>query len=240
MFSRAYEIFLSNQNLFLTGIRNTLVVSLIGTVFGLLIGFLLSMVRSIKIDDKDVLVIKILKRIAIGLVNFYIEFVRGTPMMVQAVFLDYTLYKAIGWTPMTASLIIVSFNTASYMAEILRSGIQSVDKGQTEAALALGMSQMKAFVKIILPQALRNSFPSIGNEFVVNIKDTSVLNAIQLTELYYQGISYAGRTYQFSESMLILLIIYFILTYTTTRLLAVIEKSLHKTKVTQVSQHVSN
>lgn len=240
MFRKALDIFLNNQNLFLTGIRNTLIVSLIGTIFGLLIGFLLSMIRSIKIGEHDSPLKRMIKKGAIGLTNFYIEFVRGTPMMVQAVFLYYSLYKAIGWTPMTASLIIVSFNTASYMAEILRSGIQSVNKGQTEAALALGMSEMKTFVKIVLPQALRNSFPSIGNEFVVNIKDTSVLNAISLTELYYQGISYAGRTFQFPEAMLVLLIIYFILTFTTTRLLAIVEKRLNMTKKTMVADYVNH
>lgn len=235
MVSNALNIFLDNHQLFLTGIKNTLLVSLVGTVFGLLIGFVLSMIRRLKVEAKDSIGIRILKKVAVGLTNFYIEFVRGTPMMVQAVFLYYTLYRSLGWTPMTASLIIVSFNTASYLAEILRAGIQSVNKGQSEAALALGFSPMKTFVKIVLPQALRNSFPSIGNEFVVNIKDTSVLNAIQLTELYYQGISYAGRTYQFSESMLILLVVYFILTFGTTRLLAIIEKQLHKTKQIEVS-----
>ncbi len=230
MIARAFDIFINNRNLFLTGIRNTLIVSIVGTIAGLLIGFVLSMLREMKIEPNDSKFIIILKKGTIMLTNFYIEFVRGTPMMVQAVFLYYSLYKFIGWTPMVASLIIVSFNTASYLAEVLRSGIQSVNKGQNEAALALGMPRSVAFRKIVLPQALINAFPSIGNEFVVNIKDTSVLNAIQLSELYFQGMAYAGRTYQFSESMLILLVIYFVLTYVTTRLLGVVEKGLNSTR----------
>lgn len=231
MLQNALNIFLENQQLFITGIKNTLVVSLIGTIVGLLLGFVLSMLRDIQINDHDSTIVKSLKKLSILFTNFYIEFVRGTPMMVQAVFLYYSLYRILNWTPMTASLIIVSFNTASYMAEILRAGIQSVNKGQREAALAIGMTQQTAFRKIILPQALRNSFPSIGNEFVVNIKDTSVLNVISMNELFNQGMSYAGRTYQFSEAMFILLVIYFVLTFTTTRLLGLIERKLNQTKV---------
>lgn len=230
MISNIIDILRHNYPLFLTGVKNTLILSLIGTIAGLGIGFILSLFRDIPINQNDSLVIKIFKRLLILFTNFYIEFVRGTPMMVQAVFLYYTLYKTLKWSPMSASLIIVSLNTASYMAEILRSGIQSVDKGQKEAAIALGMTNYDTFIRIILPQALRNSFPAIGNEFVVNIKDTSVLNAIQLTELYFQAISYAGRTYQFSESMAILLIIYFLLTFTTTRILNYIEKRMNHPK----------
>lgn len=231
MLQDSLNILIENQQLFFTGIKNTLIVSLIGTIVGLIIGFLLSMLRDIQINPHDSLLVKIIKKLSVLLTNFYIEFVRGTPMMVQAVFLYYSLYRTLNWSPMTASLIIVSFNTASYMAEILRAGIQSVNKGQREAALAIGMTQQQAFRKIVLPQALRNSFPSIGNEFVVNIKDTSVLNVISMNELFNQGMSYAGRTYQFSEAMLILLLIYFVLTYITTRLLRVIEQRLNQTKV---------
>lgn len=229
------QALIENQNLFIAGIKNTLIVSLIGTVAGLAIGFCLAMARDTQIQTHDSGFIKVLKYSLIHLTNFYIEFVRGTPMMVQAVFIYHSLYKTLHWDPMTASLIIVSFNTASYMAEILRAGIQSVDKGQSEAALSLGMTPAQTFRSIILPQALLNSFPAIGNEFVVNIKDTSVLNAIQLTELYFQGMSYAGKTFQVTRAMLILLILYFILTFSTTRLLNLIEKKLQHQQGVQQS-----
>lgn len=220
------SLFFQYQNLYLQGIQTTLLVALTGTILGLLLGFILSGMRLIRISDKDNVFIKIMKIILRFLSAAYIEFVRGTPMMVQAVFLYNYFYRILQWTPMVAAIIIVSLNTAAYMSEIIRSGIQSVDPGQREAALTIGMSETQAFRLIILPQAVRNAFPSIGNEFVVNIKDTSVLNVIGLTELFFQGMSVAGTTYKFSESMIIIAAIYFGLTFITTRVLMVIEKSL--------------
>lgn len=129
---------------------------------------------------------------------------------------------------MTAGLIIVSFNTAAYMSEIIRSGIQSISKGQQEAALALGMTNSQSFLSIILPQAIRNAFPSIGNEFVVNIKDTSMLNVIMVTELFFQGMSVAGSTYNYAGSMFIIVILYFIMTFTISNLLRLVEKRLRQ------------
>ena len=220
------KLFFQYQNLYLQGIQTTLLVALTGTILGLLLGFILSGMRLIRISDKDNVFIKIMKIILRFLSAAYIEFVRGTPMMVQAVFLYNYFYRILQWTPMVAAIIIVSLNTAAYMSEIIRSGIQSVAPGQREAALTIGMSETQAFRLIILPQAVRNAFPSIGNEFVVNIKDTSVLNVIGLTELFFQGMSVAGTTYKFSESMIIIAAIYFGLTFITTRVLMVIEKSL--------------
>ena len=214
------------QSLYLQGIQTTLLVALTGTIFGLLLGFVLSGMRLIRITDKDNFFVRVLKRIVLFLSAAYIEFVRGTPMMVQGVFLYYYFYKTLQGTPTVAAIIIVSFNTAAYMAEIIRSGIQAVDPGQREAALTIGMSESQAFRLVILPQAIRNAFPSIGNEFVVNIKDTSVLNVIGLTELFFQGNSVAGTTYKYTESMLIIAIIYFFLTFAVTRILMVIERRL--------------
>lgn len=230
MFSKALEIFSENSSLFLNGAKNTLTIALVGTLLGLLFGFLLSIVRNIKIYESDSIAQKSFKRISKAVVVSYIEFVRGTPMMVQAVFLYYGLVKVLHWQPNVAGTVVVALNTTAYMAEILRAGIQSVNKGQTEAALALGMKPNKAFVKIVMPQAIRNAFPAMGNEFVANIKDSSVLNAIQVTELYYQAMAYAGRTFLFKETMLVLLIIYFILTFSTTRVLRLVEKRLQITK----------
>lgn len=223
---KAFELFQKNQNMFVQGAVTTVIVALTGTVLGLFIGFILSALRGLRISKKDHLVVQILKRIIKFLSVAYIEIVRGTPMIAQAVFLYYALYRSLKWTPLVAGIVIVSFNTGAYMAEIIRSGIQSVDPGQREAALTIGMSESMTFRSIILPQAIKNAFPSIGNEFVVNIKDTSVLNAIALTELFFQGMSVAGSTYNFTESMLIIVVIYFILTFTTTRILYVIERRL--------------
>lgn len=218
------RLFTQYQSLFVQGIQITLLVALTGTIFGLLLGFVLSGMRLIRITKKENIIFRLIKRLIRFLAGAYIEFVRGTPMMVQGVFLYNYFYRLLQWTPIQASIIIVSLNTAAYMAEIIRSGIQSVDPGQREAALTIGMSEGQAFRLIILPQAIRNAFPSIGNEFVVNIKDTSVLNVIGLTELFFQGMSVAGTTYKFTEAMLIIAVIYFFLTFGVTRVLGFIEK----------------
>lgn len=223
-----WQLFNNYQNLYLRGVMNTLWLSLLGTIFGLILGFGLASLRQIRIQKQDNSFTKILKRIIRSLTYFYIEFVRGTPMVAQSVFLYYGLRSVIGWTPMTAGLIIVSFNTAAYMSEIIRSGIQSISKGQQEAALALGMSNRQSFLFIILPQAIRNAFPSIGNEFVVNIKDTSMLNVIMVTELFFQGMSVAGSTYNYAGSMFIIVILYFIMTFSISNLLRLIEKRLRQ------------
>lgn len=220
------KLFTQYQSLYLQGIQTTLLVALTGTILGLLLGFVLSGMRLIRITGKENIVMRLAKQGIRFLAVAYIEFVRGTPMMVQGVFLYNYFYRSLQWTPVVAAIIIVSLNTAAYMAEIIRSGIQSVDFGQREAALTIGMSESQAFRLIILPQAVKNAFPSIGNEFVVNIKDTSVLNVIGLTELFFQGMSVAGTTYKFTESMMIIAIIYFGLTFAVTRILMVIEKRL--------------
>ena len=116
------------------------------------------------------------------------------------------------------------------MAEIVRSGIQSVDKGQSEAARSIGMNNIQTMIYIILPQAIKNSFPSIGNEFVINIKDSSVLNVIAVTELFYQAKSVAGSLYAFVPTYFVVALIYLCLTFPTTRILNYLENRMIRKK----------
>ena len=116
------------------------------------------------------------------------------------------------------------------MAEIIRSGIQSVDKGQTEAARSLGMSSIQTMMLVVLPQAIKNAFPAIGNEFIVNIKDSSVLNVISVTELFFQSNSIAGSIFAYKQTFFVTALIYLVLTFTTSRILGFIEKRMNKTK----------
>ena len=145
-------------------------------------------------------------------------------MMIQAIFLYYLLRNAIHWTAQEAGLVIISVNTGAYMAEIIRSGIQSIDKGQMEAAKSIGMNHFKAMFYIIIPQAIQNSFPSIGNQLIVNIKDSSMLNVLQVTELYFQTMSIAGSNMRFIETYLISAVLYLILTSVASFILNKIEK----------------
>ena len=145
-------------------------------------------------------------------------------MMVQAVFLYYLLKPVFNWSSFTAGMFIISINTAAYMAEIIRSGIQSVDVGQTEAAKAIGLSNFQTMTSIIFPQAIKNTFPSLGNQFIVNIKDSCMLNAIAVTELYFQATSVAGSNMRYIEVYLDTAVLYLILTTLATLLLNFTEK----------------
>ena len=156
-------------------------------------------------------------------------------MMVQAVFIYYALLDYIHWTTMEAAIVVISINTGAYMAEIIRSGIQAVDPGQTEAARSLGMSNAQTMFHVVLPQAIRNAFPSIGNEFIVNIKDSSVLMIISITELMFQAKSIAGSTFHFTETYFIEAVIYLILTTITSLILNGIEKRMNRPAVKEVA-----
>ncbi len=217
---------------FFLGIKTTLLIALSGTIIGLALGLLVGGIRAIKLDKSASSSIKIIKKIYDTIAWIYIEIFRGTPMMVQAVFLYYALRPIFNWTYIPAGIFVISVNTGAYMAEIVRSGIQSIDIGQTEAARSLGMSNMQTMMNVILPQAIKNAFPSIGNEFIVNIKDSSVLMIISITELMFQAKSIAGSTYKFTETYFITACVYLCMTLTTSLILNMIEKKMNHTKTT--------
>lgn len=211
---------------FLGGMLNTVVMAVVGTVVGLLIGLLIAIVRTVPVRPVDGGAKKVFFRIVNFILTAYIEIIRGTPMMVQALIIHYSLFIKIGMPNMLSALIIISVNTGAYMAEIVRGGIISVGKGQTEGAASIGMTHMQTMNLVVLPQALRNVMPSVCNEFVVNIKDSSVLSVISITELMFIS-KQAGGTYaKFVPAYVICAIVYFILTFTVSRLLRFVEKKM--------------
>ncbi|MDY4676535.1 MAG: amino acid ABC transporter permease, partial [Candidatus Borkfalkiaceae bacterium] len=170
-----------------------------------------------------------LKKVGDWILSAYIEIFRGTPMMVQAmvIFWGFALLNDGNTLNVIFSgLLIVSINTGAYMAEIVRGGIISVSKGQFEGAHAIGMTHSQTMFNVVLPQALRNILPSVANEFVINIKDTSVLNVINFTELYFYANMIRGITYQTFATYIVVAAVYFILTFTITRILRFIEKKM--------------
>ena len=213
------------------GVRTTLMVSLIGTVVGLILGLIVGGIRAVRLDFTASSAARVIKKVIDGFLNVYIALFRGTPMMVQALFIYYLLLDIIHWTYLQAAIVVISVNTGAYMAEIIRSGIQSVDIGQTEAARALGMSNFQTMMHVILPQALRNAFPAVGNEFIVNIKDSSVLMIISITELMFQAKSIAGSTFLFTETYFIEAMIYLILTTVASIALNMIERRFSRNSV---------
>ncbi|OCA82260.1 amino acid ABC transporter substrate-binding protein [Bacillus sp. FJAT-27225] len=212
--------------MFLRGAGITLLIALIGTIVGALIGLMAGIVRTIPMPDKGS------KRVLLKTVNIllsiYIEFFRGTPMIVQAMVIYYGSAMAfnIDLNVLVAALIIVSINTGAYMAEIVRGGILSIDKGQFEAAQAIGMTHFQTMMNVVLPQTIRNILPATGNEFVINIKDTSVLNVISVTELFFQTKSIAGNNFRYFESFFVASLLYLIMTFTVTRILRYIERKM--------------
>lgn len=223
-------ITLQYKNL-LSGVGVTMLIALVGTFVGLLIGLLTGVARSSPLSKRPA--VRILQKILNAIIAVYIEVFRGTPMMVQAmvIYWGYAFLNGGKTLPLLISgMFIVSINTGAYMAEIVRGGIMSIDKGQTEGALSIGMSHSQTMFKIILPQVIRNILPSVSNEFVINIKDTSVLNVIGVTELYYfAGVTYK-ENYKMFQTYLVVCVIYFILTFTVTRLLRLVEKKLSGSK----------
>lgn len=215
-------------SLFLNGAGYTMLIAISGTVIGFVIGLLVAVVRTIPVSRKDSLLKRGCLRGGSIVLNIYIEVFRGTPMIVQAMVIYYgaMMYLKLRMPVLGAAIFIISINTGAYMAEIIRGGIISVDKGQKEAAHAIGMTHWQSMLHVVLPQAVRNIMPSIGNEFVVNIKDSSVLNVISVSELFFVGKSAAGTYARYFEAFFIIACIYFVLTFTVTRLLRLLEKKM--------------
>ena len=216
--------------LFLRGTGMTLLIALTGTALGFALGLLVAIIRTIALPEKKktgsnvgVTLRRGLLRLAQLLMNVYIQVFRGTPMIVQAVVIYYGAQYA---DTTFAAIFIISINTGAYMAEIIRGGIVSVDKGQFEAAHAIGMTHWQTMTTVVLPQAIRNILPSVGNELIVNIKDSSVLNVISVSELFFQAKSAAGTYYRYFEVYFIIAVIYLILTLSVSAILRAVEKKM--------------
>ena len=223
-FSQVAKILTENWQQLLRGAGITLLISIIGTIVGLVIGLAIGVFRTAPQSENQF--IYVIQNIVGWILNIYIEIFRGTPMIVQSMVIYYGTAQAFGINldRTLAAIFIVSINTGAYMTEIVRGGILAVDKGQFEAATALGMTHNQTMRKIVLPQVVRNILPATGNEFVINIKDTSVLNVISVVELYFSGNTVATQTYQYFQTFTIIAVIYFVLTFTVTRILRYIEK----------------
>lgn len=220
------KIVTENWPMFLRGAGVTLFIALIGTIIGSSIGLMVGVIRTIPMPERGVK--KYFLKFINILLSVYIEFFRGTPMMVQAMVIYFGSAMAFGihMNRIGAAIFIVSINTGAYMSEIVRGGIVSIHKGQFEGAHAIGMTHLQTMWNVVLPQVVRNILPATGNEFVINIKDTSVLNVIGVTELYFQTKSVSGNNFRYFDSFFVACILYFVMTFTVTRILRAIERKL--------------
>lgn len=218
------QVWSKYSSMFLSGVGTTMLIAITSTLAGVIIGVIIGIIRTT--PNSKYPAVRIFQKIVNAIIYVYVEVFRGTPMMVQAmvIYWGYAFIMDGQTLPLIPSAIfIVSINTGAYVAEIVRGGIISIDKGQFEGAHAIGMSHITTMIHIVMPQVLRNILPALSNEFVINIKDTSVLNVIGVTELYYQSYSIGTITYKLFPVYAITCVIYFILTFTVTRILKYIE-----------------
>lgn len=234
MWSDVGNLLSKSSLLYLNGVLATIVLSVVGTLGGLFLGVFLAFGK--KLETKNFPWQQKLWRVPIKFIcNAYSIIIRGTPMMVQAMLFKYGCQAAgVNWNNvlkgvdtwngwLIAGLIVITLNTTAYMGEIIQAGLNGVDKGQVEGARSLGMTNMQTLFSVTLPQALRNAIPTIGNEWIVNIKDSSVLNVISVSELFWQAQSAASKNYMYMATYLIIAVIYLTLTLITTGLLKFVE-----------------
>ncbi len=219
---------------YLNGIANTLILAVAATLAGCLIGLACGVVNTIPYTLQDPPFKRFFLKLVRALVRVYVEVFRGTPMVLQAVFIFYGLpYFTDGQIAFrgmsglwAASLIVVSVNTGAYMAESVRGGIVSIDPGQTEGAKAIGMTHWQTMSKVILPQAIRNIIPQIGNNFIINIKDTSVMFVIGFIDFFAVHRNIVGNNLLYFPSAVIEMVGYLTLTLVASFLLRWLEKKM--------------
>ena len=201
---------------YLRGAGTTLLLALVGTFFGCLIGFAVGALQTIPIDkQRDPAWKRVLLRILRVVLRCYVELFRGTPMIVQALVVYFGMPQVIpGFhpTPFMAGIITLSLNAGAYLSEIFRSGIQAVPRGQTEAARSLGLSAGRTTVKIVLPQAFKIAIPPMVNQFIITLKDTSILTIIGLAEIVNKATQYVSVRYDYFATYVWVGIFYLVFT----------------------------
>ena len=216
---------------YIRGIENTLILALVGTAIGCLIGFVCGILNTIPYGKNDHPIKRFILKLVRVIIRIYVEVFRGTPMVLQAVFLFYGLPyftdNALRFSSVwVAAIVVVSINTGAYMAESVRGGIISVDPGQTEGAMAIGMTHVQAMTSVILPQAIRNIMPQIGNNFIINVKDTSVMFIIGFPDFFAAHRASVGASYLYFPSATVEMVGYLTMTLLASFLLRWVERKM--------------
>lgn len=216
-FSKIWDIIITKYPAFLQGVGVTLELAFFTVLFGSLLGLIVAVFRRTPILPLR------------WIMNAYVAFIRGTPLLVQVLLIVYGLPQlGIRLPRLTMCTIALVINSGAYMAELIRSGLQSVERGQEEAAQSLGMSASQTMIHIILPQAIKVTLPAMGNEFVAIIKESSILYAVGVYELTYQAYKLASVNYYYIETLIVAALIYFVLTYAATGLLKILERRMRR------------
>lgn len=207
----------------LEGLQNTLVIAVLGLIIGTLIGILIA---SVRVMPKY----KLFPRILNGFCSFYVGLFRGTPMVVQLLLFYYVLLPLLGirMSSVQVSILVFGLNSGAYISEMMRAGIMSVDPGQMEAGRAVGLSFFTTMVKIVIPQAIKNILPTLGNEFIALIKETSVVSFVGAADLYVAFNYIGSNSYEFMVPYLVMAIIYIVIVLIISLLIKLMERSLRK------------
>ena len=205
------------------GLKNTLIIAVVGLIIGIIIGTLIATVRVVP-------KYKLLPRILNGICGFYVGLFRGTPIVVQLLVFYYVLLPLMGMrmTGFHVAIVVFGLNSGAYISEIMRSGIQSVDHGQMEAGRAVGLSFGTTMMKVVLPQAVKNILPTLGNEFIVLIKETSVVSFVGAADLYVAFNYIGSNSYEFMVPYLVMALIYIVLVLIISAGIKIMERSLRK------------
>ena len=228
-FPRKVEVFIEifiEQNGYvkvLEGLQNTILIAVTGLLIGIVIG---TLIATVKVLPKY----KVLPRVLNAICSFYVALFRGTPMVVQLLVFYYVLLPIIGWriTGVQVAILVFGLNSGAYISEVMRGGIQSVDAGQLEAGRAVGLSFGVSMMKIVIPQAVKNILPTMGNEFIALIKETSVVSFVGVTDLYVAFNTIGSNSYEFMVPYLVMAMIYIALVLVISLLIKLMERSLKK------------
>ncbi len=210
--------------LFFKGLLNTVLIAVCGLLIGIVLGTLIAMV---KVAPKYKRVVRVLDKIC----SVYVAIFRGTPMVVQLLITYYVLLPAIGAKGVEAinvGIVVFGLNSGAYVSEIMRGGINSVDRGQLDAGRALGLTYGTSMIKIVIPQAVKNILPTLGNEFITLIKETSVVSFITVYDLYTVMRAIGNKNYEFMMPYLFMAVVYIVLVLLITLLVKCVEKALSK------------
>ena len=222
---RFLDIFIGKQAYLqvIEGLQNTLIIAITGLLIGTIIGTLIATVRVIP-------KYKVLPRVLNTICNFYVETFRGTPIVVQLLIFYYVLFPLMGvrMTGLDVAMLVFGLNSGAYISEIMRSGIQSVDGGQMEAGRAVGLSFGTTMIKIVIPQAIKNILPTLGNEFIALVKETSVVSFVGATDLYLAFNRIGSNSYEFMVPYIVMALIYIVLVLIISAGVRLMERSLGK------------
>lgn len=218
------------NHIFLAGVKITIVISFIACLFGLLLGILLAFMKLSHIKP------------LVWAANVYVEVIRGTPVLVQISLVFFGLpyigihfpsfeFLGVDFGRLSAGILALIINSGAYECEIVRSGIQSIGKGQMEGAMSLGFSKMESMIRIIIPQAVKNILPVIGNEFVTLIKESSQVSVIGMADLMYTATTVQGISFQPFPPLVIVAAYYFVITFSVSTLLRVMERKMNSKSV---------